>query len=72
MFMVKGALDFSLKSIVNALYSHNLIDCGYTNLRIINGFDAMLIIFQLDKILDNDKDKTKTLNGLQEIKDIIK
>jgi hypothetical protein len=75
-FIVKGALNFSLKSIISALHKHNLIDYSYnsitnciTNSIISNGFDAMILAFHLDKKLDN----TNTiLIETEEIKDIIK
>jgi len=48
-FTVKGALDFSLKSLVSALSSHGLIKTSYDNSEISNGSLAMISCFKCDE-----------------------
>ena len=44
-FIVKGALDFSLKSIVSALSFHKMIDIDYSDSDVCNGSQAMVAAF---------------------------
>jgi hypothetical protein len=44
-FIVKGALNFSLKSIVSALSSHKMIDIDYSDIDVCNGSQAMIAAF---------------------------
>jgi len=47
-FIVKGAMDFSLKSIVDALSKNEMIDVSYTGSEIGNGSQAMVAAFLCD------------------------
>ena len=49
-FIVKGALDFSLKSVVNAMSENGMIDKSYKDSEISGGMDAMISAFICDGI----------------------
>lgn len=48
-FIVKGAMDFSLKSIINALYKNGMVNVSYENSEICNGSQAMIAAFVADE-----------------------
>lgn len=49
-FVVKGAMDFSLKSIVDALSKNGMLDLSYTGSAIANGSNAMIAAFKSEDI----------------------
>ena len=69
-FIVKGALDFSLKSIVSALSEQKMIDLNYTDSEITNGSEAMIAAFIADKTTNttmSDIDLIKCVKKYNEI-----
>lgn len=49
-FIVKGAMDFSLKSIIEALFKHGMISTSYSGENVGNGMQAMISAFHCDEI----------------------
>ncbi len=45
--VVKGALNFSLKTIANAMYNHNMIKTTWDNMNTTNGLQAMMLAFNI-------------------------
>ncbi len=45
--VVKGALNFSLKTIANAMYNHNMIETTWGNSNTTNGLQAMMSAFNV-------------------------
>lgn len=63
---IKGALNYSLKTIANALYDNNLISTNWNNSKCSNGLNAMMIAMKLYN------KNIKITNRNNEIKKIIK
>lgn len=51
-FIVKGALNFSLKAVVSALWTQEMIDVNYDNNEVCNGSQAMVAAFVANKLAD--------------------
>jgi hypothetical protein len=66
-FIVKGALDFSLKSLVGALFSHGLIKTSYDDSEISNGSLAMISCFKCDEEAMKRGGKMIDFDGMKEI-----
>lgn len=67
--VIKGALDFSLKTITKALHSHGLINISYSESDIGDGSQAMISAFLCD---DMAMKKSVPMKDLDLMKNIIK
>ncbi len=68
-FVVKGAFNFSLKSIVNALVNLKEIDISksYSGLEVVNGMQAMIATFLCDDECENTNQKLEDFDIIKSV-----
>ena len=66
--VVRGALNFSLKSIVHAFNMHGFIDISYKDSKVSNGLDAMCLAYNEYKA--NKHQESDVINGIKDYNEV--